>query len=68
MSEPPASEPASTPPASEAPAAEASLPEWAGDEYLTSGRRFLRWNAVSLVLGLVALGAGALWMHYGSGS
>lgn len=30
------------------------------DEYLTSGRRFLRWNLVTLILGLVALTIGLL--------
>ena len=30
------------------------------DEYQTSGRRFVRWNLVSLVLGLVALAIGLL--------
>ena len=44
---------------------EAAEPEpvWKADEYLTSGRRFLRWNLISLILGLVALGAGALWLQ-----
>ena len=30
------------------------------DEYQTSGRRFVRWNLVSLVMGLVALAVGLL--------
>jgi hypothetical protein len=47
----PAADPKSTPPS-------APAPEWANDEYLTSGQRFVRWNLVSLVIGLVALGAG----------
>ena len=38
-------------------------PEWANDEYLTSGARFYRWNLISLVLGLAALGAGVLWLQ-----
>ena len=36
------------------------------DEYLTSGDRFVRWNLVSLVIGLVCLAAGALFLSYGS--
>jgi hypothetical protein len=38
-------------------------PAWKSDEYLTSGRRFLRWNLISLVLGLLALCAGVLWLQ-----
>jgi hypothetical protein len=30
------------------------------DDYLTSGDRFVRWNLISLVIGLAALAAGAL--------
>jgi hypothetical protein len=45
-------------PASQPDAAEPPKPEL--DEYLTSGRRFARWNLVTLVLGLVALTIGLL--------
>ena len=48
-------------PPPEAPAAEE--PEWKNDEYLTSGRRFVRWNLLSFAAGLAALGAGALYLN-----
>ena len=38
--------------------AEATPPAPELSEYQTSGRRFVRWNAVTLVLGLVALAVG----------
>ena len=49
---------ASTPDADPQAAAAPAAPEL--DEYLTSGQRFLRWNLVTLVLGLVALAVGLL--------
>jgi hypothetical protein len=41
------------------PAAQAEPePEWKSDPYLTSGARFVRWNLITLILGLLALGGG----------
>lgn len=58
MNHPPSGSNGGSPPPDGAP----PRPDWAADEYLTSGARFRRWNLVTFLIGLAALGAGALYL------